>query len=65
MAQPFSIAFKWAVVDRVIGRRRPDRSPATTPRVAPYLAALREPPAAPEWTMVRALANTVDPTRAG
>ena len=43
--QPFSTVFKWAVVDRVLGRRRPDPRPASTPRIAPDLAALRQPPA--------------------
>jgi len=44
--QGFSSVFKWAVVDRVLGRRRPDRSPGHTPRVAPDLAALKHPPGA-------------------
>ena len=38
--------FKWAVVDRVLGRRRPDRSPSHTPRVAPDVEVLRHPPVA-------------------
>jgi glyoxylase-like metal-dependent hydrolase (beta-lactamase superfamily II) len=46
--QSFSSVFKWAVVDRVLGRRRPDRSPSQTPRVVPDAAALRRPPAAGE-----------------
>ncbi|HTV26127.1 MAG TPA: MBL fold metallo-hydrolase [Polyangiaceae bacterium] len=42
--QKLSRVLKWAVVDRVLGRRRPDRRPANTPRVAPDLDVLRQPP---------------------
>jgi L-ascorbate metabolism protein UlaG (beta-lactamase superfamily) len=41
---PFSAVFKWAVVDRVLGRRRPDPSPARAPQVAPDLEALKHAP---------------------
>lgn len=41
-----SAVFKWAVVDRVLGRRRPDRRPAHTPRVQADLQALQHPPEA-------------------
>lgn len=43
--QPFNTVFKWAVLDKVTGRRRksPDRAPV--PRVEPDLAALASPPA--------------------
>jgi L-ascorbate metabolism protein UlaG (beta-lactamase superfamily) len=44
--QGFSSVFKWAVVDRVLGRRRPDRRPAHTRRVVPDLELLKQPPAA-------------------
>jgi L-ascorbate metabolism protein UlaG (beta-lactamase superfamily) len=37
---------KWAVVDRVLGRRHPDRRPVDTPRVTPDLEALQHPPQA-------------------
>jgi len=43
-----SAVFKWAVVDRVLGRRRPDSRPAQAPRVAVDLEALRQPPRAGE-----------------
>lgn len=36
---------KWAVVDRVLGRRQIARGPVTTPRTAPSLAELAQPPA--------------------
>src|SRR6185436_15287978 len=36
---------KWAVVDRVLGRRQIARGPVTTPRSAPNLAELATPPA--------------------
>jgi L-ascorbate metabolism protein UlaG (beta-lactamase superfamily) len=42
---PFSAVFKWAVVDRVLGRRRPAQSRARAPRVAPDAEALKHPPA--------------------
>jgi L-ascorbate metabolism protein UlaG (beta-lactamase superfamily) len=42
--QGFGAVFKWAVVDRVLGRRRPDSRPGHTPRVTPDLAALSHPP---------------------
>jgi L-ascorbate metabolism protein UlaG (beta-lactamase superfamily) len=44
--QGFSSVFKWAVVDRVLGRRRPDRRRGHTPRLEPDLVALQHPPAA-------------------
>jgi L-ascorbate metabolism protein UlaG (beta-lactamase superfamily) len=40
----FSRVFKWAVVDRLLGRRHIDKQPATTPRVKPNLAELARPP---------------------
>lgn len=39
---------KWAVVDRVLGRRQIARGPCTTPRVEPDVAALQSPPAVGE-----------------
>ena len=39
-----SAVFKWAVVDRVLGRRRPDLRPAQAPRVSVDVEALRHPP---------------------
>jgi L-ascorbate metabolism protein UlaG (beta-lactamase superfamily) len=42
--QTLSRVLKWAVVDRVLGRRRIDKQPATTPRVTPNLAELARPP---------------------
>jgi L-ascorbate metabolism protein UlaG (beta-lactamase superfamily) len=44
--QGLSSVLKWAVVDRVLGRRRPHPKPGKTPRIAPDLEALRVPPAA-------------------
>jgi L-ascorbate metabolism protein UlaG (beta-lactamase superfamily) len=44
--QGFSSVFKWAVVDRLLGRRRPDRRRGHTPRIDPDVEALRLPPAA-------------------
>ncbi|HEY6726007.1 MAG TPA: MBL fold metallo-hydrolase [Polyangiaceae bacterium] len=41
---PFSSIFKWAVVDRVLGRRQPTRSSARAPAIAPDVEALEEPP---------------------
>jgi L-ascorbate metabolism protein UlaG (beta-lactamase superfamily) len=35
---------KWALVDRVLGRRRRDSVPTATPRVAPDLGLLAQPP---------------------
>src|SRR3954471_349598 len=43
--QPLSAVLKWAVVDKVLGRRRHDDVPAATPRVDPNLAQLARPPA--------------------
>lgn len=43
-----SIVLKWALVDRVLGRRRPHRGPGAAPRVAPDVEALQRPPAAGE-----------------
>lgn len=43
--QKLSTVLRWALVDRVLGRRRPDRRPFHTPRIAPDVAALRHPPA--------------------
>jgi L-ascorbate metabolism protein UlaG (beta-lactamase superfamily) len=37
--------FKWAVVDRVLGRRRPHPGTACAPQVRPDLEALKQPPA--------------------
>ena len=42
--QPFSSVFKWAVVDRVLGRRRPAAVGAPAPRVALDVASLLSPP---------------------
>jgi L-ascorbate metabolism protein UlaG (beta-lactamase superfamily) len=42
--QGLAAVLKWAVVDRVLGRRRPDSRPANTPSVTPDLEALRHPP---------------------
>jgi L-ascorbate metabolism protein UlaG (beta-lactamase superfamily) len=41
-----SSVLQWALVDRVLGRRSPDKRPAHTPRVAPDFAAIARPPAA-------------------
>lgn len=41
----FSAVFKWAVVDRLLGRRQIDTQPTTIPRVTPNLAELARPPA--------------------
>lgn len=46
--QPLSAVLKWAVVDRVLGRRQRDESPREAPAVAPDVAALQEPPRAGE-----------------
>ncbi len=46
--QPMSAVLKWAVVDKVLGRRRSDNVPATTPRVAANVAFLAQPPAVGE-----------------
>jgi L-ascorbate metabolism protein UlaG (beta-lactamase superfamily) len=43
-----SAVLKWALVDRVLGRRRRDSVPATTPRVPPDLEQLGQPPAVGE-----------------
>ncbi len=50
--QPFRSIFKWAVADRLAGRRR--RSPATVPvpRVEPDLARLATPPAPGEGLLL-------------
>jgi L-ascorbate metabolism protein UlaG (beta-lactamase superfamily) len=45
---PFSAIFKWAVVDRVLGRRQPDAGHARAPSVEPDFAALRQPPSSGE-----------------
>lgn len=42
---PLSTVFKWAVVDRALGRRRPARSTAGAPAVNPDAEALKQPPA--------------------
>lgn len=42
--QPLSAVLKWAVVDKVLGRRRSDDVPAATPRVSPNIAELAQPP---------------------
>jgi L-ascorbate metabolism protein UlaG (beta-lactamase superfamily) len=42
--QGLGAVLKWAVVDRVLGRRRPDPRPVHTPSVTPDLEALRQPP---------------------
>ena len=39
-----SAVLQWAVVDRVLGRRRPDARPGHAPRVTPELELLRQPP---------------------
>jgi L-ascorbate metabolism protein UlaG (beta-lactamase superfamily) len=43
-----SAVMKWALVDRLLGRRRKDSVPAATPRVAPDLGRLAQPPAVGE-----------------
>jgi len=43
--QPFDTVFKWAVRDKLAGRRRKSPARATVPRVEPDLAALATPPA--------------------
>lgn len=45
---PFSAVFKWAVVDKVLGRRRSDGAAAATPRVDVNVAELARPPAVGE-----------------
>lgn len=42
---PFSNIFRWAVVDKLAGRRRKSPARAPVPRVEPDLAALATPPA--------------------
>jgi L-ascorbate metabolism protein UlaG (beta-lactamase superfamily) len=42
----FSSVFKWAVADRVLGRRRPHPGPGHAPSVTPDVEALRHPPQA-------------------
>jgi L-ascorbate metabolism protein UlaG (beta-lactamase superfamily) len=44
--QPLSSVLRWAVVDRVLGRRQPDSRPGHTPRIMPDLEALKLPPQA-------------------
>lgn len=46
--QPLSAVLKWAVVDKVLGRRRSDHVPAATPRVEADVALLARPPAVGE-----------------
>jgi len=46
--QPLSAVLKWAVVDKVLGRRRSDHVPAATPCVAPDIARLARAPAVTE-----------------
>lgn len=43
--QPFSSVFKWAVADKLAGRRRKSPDHAPVPRVEPDLALLATPPA--------------------
>ena len=43
-----SAVMKWALVDRVLGRRRRDFTPTATPRVRPDLEQLARPPAVGE-----------------
>ncbi|NVJ23319.1 MULTISPECIES: MBL fold metallo-hydrolase [Myxococcus] len=43
--QPFSTVFKWAVADKLTGRRRKSPGHAPVPRVEPDLALLATPPA--------------------
>lgn len=43
--QPFSTVFKWAVADKLSGRRRKSPDHAPVPHVAPDLALLATPPA--------------------
>ena len=45
---PSSSVFKWAVVDRVLGRRRPYTGSARAPSVAADVEGLKHPPAAGE-----------------
>ena len=42
--QPLNAVLKWAVVDKVLGRRRSDNVPAATPRVDVNVALLARPP---------------------
>jgi L-ascorbate metabolism protein UlaG (beta-lactamase superfamily) len=42
--QGLSTVLKWALVDRVLGRRARDTRPAHTPRVTPDFAAIARPP---------------------
>lgn len=42
--QPLSAVLKWAVVDRLLGRRRKGSTAAPAPRVRPDLELLRRPP---------------------
>jgi L-ascorbate metabolism protein UlaG (beta-lactamase superfamily) len=46
--QPLSSVLKWALVDRVLGRRRKGSTQNPAPRVEANLAELREPPAVGE-----------------
>jgi L-ascorbate metabolism protein UlaG (beta-lactamase superfamily) len=41
----FANVFKWAVVDRVLGRRRPHPGAAAAPAIAPDTSVLKQPPA--------------------
>jgi L-ascorbate metabolism protein UlaG (beta-lactamase superfamily) len=46
--QGLAAVFKWALVDRVLGRRRPDPRPGHAPVVTPDVEALKRPPSAGE-----------------
>jgi L-ascorbate metabolism protein UlaG (beta-lactamase superfamily) len=45
---PLSAVMKWALVDRVLGRRRRDATPTATPRVTPNLEQLARAPSVGE-----------------
>jgi len=42
--QGLGTVLRWAVVDRVLGRRKPDTAPPRTPHTTPDLELLKEPP---------------------
>ncbi len=46
--QPLSAVLKWALVDKVLGRRRSDNAPAATPRVEVDLSQIARAPAVGE-----------------
>jgi L-ascorbate metabolism protein UlaG (beta-lactamase superfamily) len=49
---PFATIFKWAVVDRLLGRREPAAGSARAPSVTPDLASLQHPPAPGEGVRI-------------